>query len=310
MDPIPGLLHSTDMRIYLAGPMRGIANYNFPAFDAARGLLVDLGHEVVSPADLDRASGFVDERGGRVLTTEAFSIEAALRQDFRAITTCDAVAFLPGWERSSGSLAERRVATEVGCELWRVDPAGRTFEREVVVGLSGYARAGKDTLARILVERHGFAQGSFAAALKRMLCALDPYIAGHVRLCDVEGGIEEAKAYPEVRRLLQRLGTEAGRQVLGDDVWVRALFDRSPVRMVVSDCRYANEAAAIRSRGGLVLRVERPGCGPINGHSSETALDDYDFDAVIDNDGTIEDLATKLADVIRPRISVEEAVSP
>jgi hypothetical protein len=69
--------------------------------------------------------------------------------------------------------------------------------------------------------------------------------------------------------------------------------------MAVSDCRYPNEAAAIRARGGLVLRVERPGVEPINAHRSEVALDGFDFDAVIDNDGSIEDLVAKLDTVLR-----------
>ena len=287
------------MRIYIAGPMRGYRNYNFPAFDAARDHLVGLGHEVTSPADLDRAAGFVTEHEGCVELTDAFSIHKALRQDLAVITSCDAVAFLPGWEASAGSLAERRVAMDVGCQLWRVDPVAETFEREVVVGLSGYARSGKDTVAKILVEQHGFVHAAFADALKRILLCLDPLIAVHIRLGDIEGGIEAAKEYPEVRQLLQRLGQEAGRSVLGEDIWVRTLFERCPARMVVSDCRYPNEAAAIRSRGGLVLRVERPGCGPINSHGSETALDGFDFDAVIDNDGSIEDLVAKLDTVLR-----------
>ena len=292
------------MRIYIAGPMRGIANYNFPAFDAARDLLTRLGHDVVSSADIDRASGFVTEHDGAVDVTPAFSIAAALRKDFAAISSCDAVAFLPGWEASAGSLAERRVATDVGCELWRVDPAAGTFEREVVVGLSGYAHAGKDTVATMLVERLGFASGSFAAALKRMLVALDPIVLDGRRMSEVDGATaatpdgpvltETAKQIPEVRRLLQRLGTEAGRRVLGEDIWVRTLLERAPARLVVSDCRFPNEAGAIRSRGGIVIRVERPGFGPINDHESEVALDGFDFDAVVVNDGTIEDLRARV----------------
>ena len=302
------------MRTYIAGPMRGLANYNFRAFDAARDFLIGLGHDVVSPADIDRAAGFVTERDGVVELTPAFSIDKALRQDFKAITTCDAVAFLPGWEASSGSLAERRVAIDVGCALWRIDPGAGTFEREVVIGLSGYARAGKDTAARIIVERHGFVRAAFADALKQVLVGLDPLVPDGVHLstilAELPGGIEDAKAIPEVRQLLQRLGNEAGRSVLGEDVWVRTLFERCPVRTVISDCRYPNEAEAIRARGGLVIRVERPGYGPINGHTSEIALDGFDFDSVIDNDGTVEDLADKLEAVLSSsRLSSDAAAA-
>ena len=286
------------MRIYIAGPMRGLPDYNFPAFDAARDFLAGLGHDVINPADLDRVSGAVVESGGHVAANSLFSVEDVLRRDFAAICSCDAVAFLPGWERSSGSLAERRVAVDVGCQLWRVDPIARTLEREVVVALSGYARAGKDTVAKILKERQRFATGAFADALKLVLAKLDPIICDDIRLSDIAGGMEEAKALPEVRCLLQRLGTEAGRKVLGPDVWVRSLLDRPPVRLAVSDCRFVDEAEAVRARGGIIIRVNRPGFGPINGHVSETALDGYDFDAVLVNDGSIEDLAAKVEAIV------------
>ena len=45
-------------RLYIAGPMRGIPQYNFPVFDAARDKAIALGWDAVSPADLDRANGF------------------------------------------------------------------------------------------------------------------------------------------------------------------------------------------------------------------------------------------------------------
>lgn len=285
---------------YLCGPMRGLPNYNFPAFDAAREFLTDMGIEVVNPADIDREAGFVTESpDGEVLLTEHFSIQEALRRDFAAICRCEAVACLPGWEYSSGSLAERRVAAEVGRSFWRVDPFARTLEPEVVIGLSGVARAGKDTVASLLTEHHGFQRRAFADALKKVLVALDPIVepTGR-RLSDLGLPMDQAKALPEVRSLLQRLGTEAGRHALGADIWVRTLLAGPvPQRMVVSDCRFPNEAQAIRARGGIVVRVERPGFTAINGHSSETALDDWEFDAVIVNDGAIADLVPQVADI-------------
>ena len=296
------------MRVYIAGPMRGIVNYNFPAFDTARDMLVGLGHDVVSPADLDRAAGFVDEQDGAVELTSEFSIEKALRQDLAAICSCDAVAFLPGWETSAGSLAERRVAMDVGCGLWRVDPAAGAFEQEIVVGFSGYARSGKDTAAACLLE-HGFVRGAFADKMKAALIALDPIVDDGRRLSEIEGAVvqtpsgptvsEEAKQRPEVRRLLQRLGTEAGRKTIGEDVWVKALLDAGmPARLAITDVRFPNEADAIRALGGLVVRVERPGVGPINGHESETALDGCDFDLVVVNDGTPDALAGEMEEVL------------
>jgi hypothetical protein len=96
---------------------------------------------------------------------------------------------------------------------------------------------------------------------------------------------------PDVRRLLQRLGTEAGRDILGENIWVDTAFSRAAGgRLVVTDVRFPNEAQGIRDRGGLVIRIERPGVGPRNDHPSETSLIGYAFDHVIDNSGSIEDL--------------------
>lgn len=170
-----------------------------------------------------------------------------------------------------------------------------------LIGLAGVARSGKDTVANFLVEHHGFTRMAFADAVREMLYRVDPLIEIPIddetlyigRVAEyVDGfGWEAAKALPEVRRLLQRLGTDAGRAVLGEDVWVDALFGSARIgRLVISDCRFANEVKAIRQEGGFVLRVERPGVGPVNAHVSERALGDFTPDETIHNDGTLEDL--------------------
>lgn len=189
---------------------------------------------------------------------------------------------------------------------------------EVIVALSGYARAGKDAAAQALVSELGFERHGFADALRDSLYALNPIIPVEVdnlvgwrgtidmRLAHLvdQLGWEEAKCQSEVRELLQRLGTDAGRQVLGEDIWVDTLFRRHDVeRLVVPDCRFPNEADGVTCRGGFVLRIERPGWAPINGHASETALDGYPFDAVIVNDGTLADLHRNVVKVIAELIA-------
>lgn len=294
------------MRIYLAGPMRGYPLWNFPAFDAARDYLTSLGHEVISPADIDRANG-VNE-----YTTELPDgfIHVALRRDFNAIIKSEAIAFLPGWESSSGVRAERQVGRHIGIPFYRVDPLRKTFTREIVIGLSGYARAGKDTAAAALVERHGFTRTAFADALRDMLYALNPSIPiatdkeidvpYHAPLQDLVDsfGWEGAKSEPHVRKLLQRLGTEAGRAVLGQDIWVDTLFRSPPARLVIPDVRFPNEAEAIKAHGGVVIRVDRPGCQPVNGHPSETALDDFNFDSVVHNSADIGHLEQSISSAL------------
>jgi hypothetical protein len=169
------------------------------------------------------------------------------------------------------------------------------------VGLSGYARSGKDTVAAFLVAKYGYRQIAFADRLRDFVVALYPSIAEIVN--DAGGDWEKAKEDPEVRRMLQGVGV-AARTHIDQNVWVAA--ELVPVgkdeRIVVSDMRFANEADAIAARGGTLLRIERPGTKPINNHVSETALDRYDgFHSVLVNDATIEVLHDRVRTAIRER---------
>jgi Domain of unknown function (DUF4406) len=112
------------MKIYLAGPMRGYANFNFPAFDfAAERLRLD-GHEVFSPAERDRTvHGHALENnptGDENLATRTlgFSLREALGADTAWICEhADAIALLPGWEKSSGANAELALSKALGLTI-------------------------------------------------------------------------------------------------------------------------------------------------------------------------------------------------
>ncbi|MFD7259353.1 hypothetical protein [Streptomyces sp. NPDC059874] len=190
---------------------------------------------------------------------------------------------------------------------------------DLIVGLAGYARSGKDEAANALIER-GWRQAAFADKLREFLYAVNPLIpgkygAGNLRLrtlVDATGWEYAKVTYPEVRALLQRTGTDAGRKVLGSEVWVEALLAShiDAAGLVVTDVRFPNEAQAIADRGGVVIRLERPGVGPTKDkygrvHVSETALDDWPFDHVLVNDGTVEELHAKLhgvAELVQPAL--------
>ena len=101
------------------------------------------------------------------------------------------------------------------------------------------------------------------------------------------------------RKILQLLGTEAGRQIIHPNIWVNALFAnyKPKENWIVTDVRFPNEADIIKDKGGIMIRINRPGteshCG--GQHLSETSLDAYDkFDYVIENDGTVQDLIDKV----------------
>lgn len=132
-----------------------------------------------------------------------------------------------------------------------------------------------------------------------------------------------------VREFLQKIGTEAIRNGLHPDSWVNALMSeyvrpsiwenryydeknkqglcgREQVwgelpNWIITDCRFLNEAHAVRSRGGIVIRVERGETTNTDLHPSETQLDDYQFDYVIDNNGTMTELADKVRAILAER---------
>ena len=124
-----------------------------------------------------------------------------------------------------------------------------------------------------------------------------------------------------VRKFLQVLGTEAMRDTLHENVWVNSLFsdynitDRYKLlppnridlpeyqdlkfpKWCITDMRFPNEYDAIKEKGGILIRINRPGI-TFNEHLSETSLDNHKFDYVIENDGTLEDFKLKVEDCLK-----------
>jgi hypothetical protein len=168
----------------------------------------------------------------------------------------------------------------------------------MIIGLSGYAQSGKDTVAELLCLNYGFKRISFALPMRDAIYTLNPLVEGTNRIVDLvdEYGWDVAKANPEVRRLLQVFGTEVGRNLFGETFWIDQAFKRAEEyeRVVFSDVRFPNEATAIQQRGGDVWRINRHNHAPVNGHKSEHAMDMFMFKHVLYNDGTIDDLADEV----------------
>lgn len=103
--------------VYVAGPMRGLPEFNFPAFNAADDRLTDLGYDVFNPAARDRATGFDPSgmTGHENLTAHGFDLRAALGADTYYIAHhADGILLLDGWENSSGARAELALAAALG----------------------------------------------------------------------------------------------------------------------------------------------------------------------------------------------------
>lgn len=87
-------------RIYLSGPMTGIPDFNFSAFNAEAARLRNLGYDVVNPVDINPD------------TTTPYN--DCLRNDLKALLDCDTIAMLDGWMNSNGAHLEMHIAHRVG----------------------------------------------------------------------------------------------------------------------------------------------------------------------------------------------------
>ena len=168
----------------------------------------------------------------------------------------------------------------------------------MIIGLSGYAQSGKDSTAELLCLNYGYTRLAFADPMRQALMVINPRLDSITRVSDMveDYGWDTAKRNPEVRRLLQVLGTDFGRKMLGDDVWINIalLGIKSEDKIVISDVRYPNEAEAIKKLGGSLWRINRHNHSAVNGHTSEHAMDNYMFNHVIYNDGTLDDLSDEV----------------
>jgi hypothetical protein len=195
----------------------------------------------------------------------------------------------------------------------------------MIIGVCGFIGSGKDTVADYLVNFHEFRRESFASTLKDAVAS----VFGWDRTM-LEGRTKEAREWREQvdpwwaerlsmptltpRWVLQYWGTEVCRRAFHDDIWIASLENKlrnSRDNVVISDCRFPNEISSIKNAGGQIIWVQRGELPDwyqtavdanrgsnvaINElkmrkiHASETAWVGTDFDAVIDNNSTIDAL--------------------
>ena len=207
----------------------------------------------------------------------------------------------------------------------------------MIVGICGFIGSGKDTIADYLVNFHEFRRESFASTLKDAVSA----VFGWDRTL-LEGRTKEAREWREQvdpwwaerlamptltpRWVLQYWGTEVCRKAFHDDIWIASLENKlrnSKDNVVISDCRFPNEISSIRNAGGKIVWVKR-GELPIwyetalaanqgsniainelkmlKIHASETAWVGTEFDYIIENHGTIDDLYKQTSNLLEDRL--------
>jgi hypothetical protein len=174
-------------------------------------------------------------------------------------------------------------------------PAAANDNLPPVVAFTGVAGSGKSTVTKYLVERHGYTLVKFAGPLKDMMRALG------FGEDDIEGGDKELSNRllndKTPRYAMQTLGTEWGRNCIGENFWVDLWKDTAERivaqggRVVTDDCRFPNEAATVARLNGRIIKIE--GRGGIAGqHVSEAGCGVAD--AVVVNDGSVEQLKYKV----------------
>lgn len=165
----------------------------------------------------------------------------------------------------------------------------------ILVGITGKARSGKDTIAKHLWTQHEFTRIALADPMKRAAQQM-------FGLTDAQTWSDELKEVVipywgmSPRQMFQKLGTEAAKGTFGDDVWAkrwRLSYDmlRETDHVVVPDIRFDIEADMIRALGGFIIEVRRGTglSGSTGAHASELGLSTLP-EVFIDNEGTVEEL--------------------
>ena len=149
-----------------------------------------------------------------------------------------------------------------------------------LIGLCGAARSGKDTVGSIL-EKRGYATTSFAAPIRGFVCEL---LGITLDMLEIQ---KESPTYlgKSPRQMMQTLGTEWGRELVNDDIWILRAMAGLKGDTVITDVRFDNEAEAIIAKGGEVWKVERGGVETIAdaSHKSEGGVSSKYISRVITN---------------------------
>jgi hypothetical protein len=215
----------------------------------------------------------------------------------------------------------------------------------MIIGVCGFIGTGKDTIADYLVNIHQFRRESFANTLKDAVSSVFGWnrelLEGRTKSSRAwreqrdEWWSNRLGMDITPRWVLQYWGTEVARKSFHDDIWIASLENKLrniQDDVVISDCRFPNEISAIKNAGGIVVRVVR-GQDPewystaatvnagnkhigwsiaktelskYNVHASETAWAGTDFDAILDNNSTMDHLYQQVNCLVQDHLGATE----
>lgn len=178
-----------------------------------------------------------------------------------------------------------------------------------IIGISGKIEAGKDTAAGILIKNHPQYKAVASAANVKMVVSI---ITGtsYEEQFTREGKAKIPNGFDKTLGKYQQIIGQGLRDLIDDDVWIKAVLQKyHDEKIIITDVRYPNEVKLIEEAGGIVIRLNRKrDAGSVNkkmiddgrdrNHSSETALDNYKFQHVIDNGGSLQDLERQLLKIV------------
>jgi hypothetical protein len=185
----------------------------------------------------------------------------------------------------------------------------------MLIGISGFKNSGKNTVANIIQKLYPQTeQFAWADKIKEAALILNPYIykpddydPDKLSYFVTKFGWDVVKQWDEARQFLQHLGTDVGRKMFGEDVWINALLPRISHHrnriVLISDVRFTNELQTIIGLGGFNIQVTRPGLVS-DGHDSEQELPPYYFDHFLRNDSSVSELSIDVSDMMRKKFNL------
>jgi hypothetical protein len=176
----------------------------------------------------------------------------------------------------------------------------------MIIAITGHKFSGKSTIANLLHNATGYEVVSFADKLKDITCVLSGCTREQLEDYDFKENElvpDYLRPYclnaekPTFRAFLQHFGSEVMRGV-NDNIWIDCTLSNCGENAIISDCRFPNEAKAIKERGGIVIKVVRGGCGG-DSHCSEVNIDMIVPDYTLWNDTTLENLEANVDSLVR-----------